>query len=49
MRDRLTTAAELSGLAAVVGGVAWIYPPAGLITLGVFIVLVSFLTSGGAE
>lgn len=43
MRDLLTTALELLGLASVVAGAWLVYLPAGLVTLGVSLLALAWL------
>lgn len=45
MRATLTTLGELAGLAIVVYGVCMIYPPVGVIVLGIGVFCVSLMSS----
>lgn len=42
----LTTVLDLAGMALIVAGFYLIFPPAGLIAAGVFLLLVSYLKGG---
>lgn len=49
MTRRWLTVLTVAGVAAISAGVAWIYPPAGLIVAGNFALAAGLLIDGGDE
>lgn len=46
MRQKLTTALELSGAGLITAGAGWIYRPAALLVAGVFSIVGGYLVAG---